>query len=191
MNQIIEALGKRRSVLVDQLGAPGPNAEQIATLLRLATRIPDHGKLTPWRFILIEGAARDDFGALIAGRFLELNPTFPAKRIDYERQRPHRAPVIIAVISCAADHPRIPQWEQILSCGAACFSLLTAATAMGFGAQWITEWIAYDAVIATGLGLQSDEKIGGFIYIGTAATPPQERDRPDPDSLLTRWQTAS
>jgi len=182
-------LARRRSTVAKDLGEPGPNDEQLHHLLRVATRAPDHGKLAPWRFVILQGEARIGLGRTAAQIFAEANPSAAREVIDQEETRFARAPVVVAVVSAAiADHPKIPKWEQILSCGAVCQNLLIAASAMGFAAQWLTEWVAYDPGVAAALGLAPSERIAGFVYLGTAAADPMERARPDLGSLVTHWR---
>ena len=187
MPDALELLNRRRSVKPADLGLPGPSAPQLDALLTIASRVPDHGKLTPWRFIVFEGEARNAAGAAIAEVFAADNPTADPDRLAIERTRLARAPLVVAVVSRAAAHPKIPEWEQILSAGAAAMNLVTAAHAMGFGANWITEWYAYDRRVLERLGLAADERIAGFIHIGTPAKPPEDRDRPPLETIVTRF----
>ena len=187
MNDTVNALLTRRSVLARDLKAPGPTPEQIDDLLAAAHRVPDHGKIGPWRFVLFEGDARGQFGEQLARIFLQDNPDTTPKCIDFEQQRLLRAPLVIAVISSPVDH-KVPEWEQVLSCGAACQNMLTAATAMGFGAQWLTEWYAYHKDVDSLLGLNAREKVAGYIYIGSYDDKPNERNRPALDERISRWE---
>ena len=179
-------LAQRRSTLAKDMGAPGPDAEQLDTLLRIGARTPDHGKLFPWRFIVFEGESRARFGEKLEARFRDLEPDAPAERYELERTRFLRAPVVIAVISDTDETHKVPEWEQILSAGAVCQNLLVGAAALGFGAQWLTEWYAFDKPMKAALGLQPGERVAGFIYVGTPQTPAQERPRKDP--RITRWE---
>jgi len=187
MPDTIELLLKRRSVVAANLKDPGPSAEQLKTLLRIAARVPDHGKLAPWRFIVFQGEARADFGRVLADITRRNLPETTEERVELEAARFMRAPVIIAVISSSELHPKIPQWEQVLSAGAVCQNLLVAASAMGYAAQWITEWYAYDDAIRAPLKLAEHEKIAGFIYIGSSDEIPEDRRRPVLDELITHW----
>lgn len=189
MNQsTLDLLSARRSVKPDQLVAPGPDAEQLMKILTLAARVPDHKKLVPWRFVVFEGEARAAFGEKIAEACAAEESHPPSKvRLDMERNRLMRSPVVVAVISRIVPKPGAPEWEQILSAGAACYNLCLAANAMGFGTNWVTEWISYSPRIRTDLGLSETERVAGFIYIGTTAQKPDERDRPDMSAIVTRW----
>ncbi len=184
----LKLLATRRSASVKAMTDPGPTPEQFAALLTIAVRVPDHGKLTPWRFILFEGAERGRFGDLLAARWLELHPDHGEATLAQARGFFERAPAVLAVVSRAAPHVKIPEWEQVLSAGAVCQNILIAATAMGIGCQWNTDWCAYDPKILAAMGLEPQEKIAGFIYLGTPSEPVTDRPRPEPSSLLTRWR---
>jgi len=188
-NDVLEFLMKRRSVLAKNLGEPGPDSDQIASILQVASRVPDHKKLVPWRFITFAGDSRARFGEILADACKaedDMQPT--PDRLETERNRFLRAPLIIAAIARLNDRPAVPEWEQILSTGAACQNLTLAANALGFSSQWITEWYAYSPRVATALRLEDNERVAGFIYIGTAQEPPSERDRPDLGDIVTAWQ---
>lgn len=185
---VSDFLRKRRSNLAKAMVEPGPSEAQIEEFLTISARVPDHRKLAPWRFIVFQGKARADFGQHIAAAFMKANPDMPQDRAIFEGQRFLRAPLVVGVISSPKKCLRgTPEWEQVLSSGAVCFNMCLAAQAAGFGAQWLTEWYAYDADVQSALGLSAQEKIAGFIYIGTAQDAPQERARPDVDMLTTRW----
>jgi len=186
--ETLALLARRRTTSANTMTGPGPDAAQLDDLLRLATRVPDHGKLGPWRFIVFEGDARKKLGKVMRASFAEANPDATGELLDFEERRPTRAPTLIAVISRVKEKYKIPEWEQILSAGAVCQTLLIAANAMGFAAQWITEWYAYDQNVKDALGLKSGERIAGFVYIGTATEPPRERVRPDFHSRVTRFE---
>lgn len=183
--ETLELLARRRSTTAKSMTEPGPSPEQLETLLRIAARTPDHGKLFPWRFVVFEGEARARFGEMLEARLQEIEPGGPAERYQLERNRFLRAPVVVAVISDVTENHKIPVWEQVLSAGAACQQMLIAASAMGFAAQWLTEWYAYDKVTGKALGLDPGERVAGFIYIGSAAEEPSERPRKAP--RVTRW----
>ncbi len=187
MTDALELLKTRRSLKPVELIAPGPSAAQIDTLLTVASRVPDHGKLVPWRFIVFEGEARAAAGEAIASAFRLKYPDSKPEHVDNERKRLTRAPLVIAVVSRAAPHVKIPEWEQVLSAGAAAMSLVLAAHALGFGANWITEWYAYDRNALTALGVTDNEKIAGFIHIGTPREPPEDRPRPPLGEIATRF----
>jgi nitroreductase len=188
MPDTIDLLKTRRSVKPMELHKPGPSAAQIDTLLTIASRVPDHGKLTPWRFIVFEGDARLKAGERIATVFRAANPQATADQIEFERNRLARAPLVIAVVSRAGAHAKIPEWEQLLSSGAAAMNLVIGANAMGFAASWLTEWYAYDRKVLDALGLGPNEKIAGFVHIGTPATSPTDRDRPALAAVVQRYE---
>ncbi len=154
-------------------------------MLRCAVRVPDHGKLTPWRFLLIRGDARANLGELLARRCLERHPGAASASVEKDRMRFCHAPLVITVIARLTPGHKVPEQEQLLSGGAVCFSLLQAADALGFGAQWLTGWPAYDPVVLERLGVASGELVLGFIHIGTASSPAEERDRPDPFAITS------
>jgi nitroreductase len=187
MPDALELLKTRRSVKPIELAGPGPTASEIDTLLRIASRVPDHGKLAPWRFILFEGNARSAAGEAIASAFRADHPEATAEQIEFERKRLARAPLVIAVVSRAGPHVKIPEWEQLLSAGASAMSLVLAAHAMGFAASWITEWYAYDRRVLDVLGLAANERIAGFVHVGRPAKPPEDRERPNLGTIVTRF----
>jgi len=149
--------------------------------------VPDHGKLVPWRFIVFDGDARLKAGAAIAAAFRARYPDAKSEQVEFEARRLARAPLVIAVVSRAAPHVKIPEWEQVLSSGAAAMSLVFAAHALGFAANWITEWYAYDRAVLDALGLAPHEKITGFIHIGRPAQPVEDRPRPPLSEIVTRY----
>ncbi|HZD91997.1 MAG TPA: nitroreductase [Pseudolabrys sp.] len=187
MADALELLKTRRSVKPMELNGPAPSAAELDTLLTIASRVPDHGKLKPWRFIVFEGEAREAAGGIIADVFRAKHPEATADQIDFERKRLSRAPLVIAVVSRATPHVKIPEWEQQLSAGAAAMNLVTAAHAMGFAASWITEWYAYDRDVLGKLGLGDNERIAGFVHIGHPQRPPEDRDRPPLSDIVTRF----
>jgi nitroreductase len=180
-------LATRKSASVKAMSGPGPTPADIEQILAIAVRVPDHGKLTPWRFILFEGDDRARIGARFRTRWHELHPDHGEDALKFHEGLFLRAPAVIAVVSCAAPHPKIPEWEQRLSAGAVCMNMLMAAGAIGIGAQWQTDWPAYDSEIASIMGLAPHERIAGFVYLGTSTVPLEDRPRPDPLRLLTRW----
>ncbi|MGJ3262483.1 MAG: nitroreductase family protein [Salinarimonas sp.] len=183
---LADALRVRRSSPAKQLADPGPDAATLDDMLRIAARVPDHGKLVPWRFVVVDRAAGARIGETIEAAFAADRPEASPEERAVERGRLTRAPVAVAVVSRAAPHPKIPEWEQILSAGAACQNLLLAAQAHGFGASWITEWIAYDRRVLVALGLSPTERVAGIVHIGTAATRMPDRPRPDLADVVTR-----
>ncbi len=174
----------RRSGSAKTMTTPGPDAEQLGTILTAAARAPDHGKLFPWRFIVFEGHARARFGEVLA-ECLQQTEAVSDERLALERARFLRAPVVVTVVSRVREGLPIPAWEQELSAGAVCQTMLIAATALGFVANWLTEWPAFNPLVAARLGLAEGERIAGCIYIGTPAVPLEERVRPDLDKIVT------
>ena len=184
----LELLLMRRSAKAAMLADPGPSPAQLDTILTAAARVPDHKKLEPWRFIVFEGDARGTFGrVLLKACLAEEKETPSAARLETERTRFLRAPTVVAVISRVTPNPGAPEWEQILSCGAACFNLCLAANALGFGTCWITEWYSYSPAVRVALGLAANERMAGFVYIGTAKEGQPDRDRPQLAKIVTRW----
>ena len=187
MVDALELLKTRRSVKAVELAGPAPLAAEIETLLTVASRVPDHGKLVPWRFIVFEGEARLAAGDAIAAAFRVKYPQATAEQIEAERNRLARAPLVIAVVSRAGPHVKIPEWEQVLSAGAAAMSLVLAAHALGYAANWITEWYAYDRRVLDALGLKDNERIAGFVHIGRPMEPAEDRPRPPLDETAIRF----
>jgi nitroreductase len=177
-NSFLDVLNMRRSVAPAELREPGPSSAQLQKLLSIACRVPDHGKLAPWRFLVFAGTARERAGEVIAEVFARDHADPSPERLSHERSRLSRAPVVVAVVSRAAPHPKIPEQEQWLSAGAVCMNLLIAANAMGFATCWLTEWFAYDRRVLSGFGLTGTEQIAGFIHIGQAQSRPVDRVRP-------------
>jgi nitroreductase len=188
MPDALDLLKTRRSYKARELSGPAPSAAEIDTLLIVASRVPDHGKLVPWRFIVFEGEARRAAGAAIVAAFRAKYPEATAEQAEAERERLTRAPLVIAVVSRAAPHVKIPEWEQVLSAGASAMSLVLAANALGYGANWITEWYAYDRAVLDALGLQPHERIAGFVHIGRPPQPTEDRPRPPLNEIATRYQ---
>jgi nitroreductase len=184
----LELLLTRRSVKAGMLGEPGPGPEQLRTILTAAARVPDHKKLVPWRFVVFEGEARAAFGEVLARACAAEEKEPPsATRLETERTRLLRAPCVVAVISRVTPNPAAPEWEQILSGGAVCMNLSLAANATGFATCWLTEWYTYSPAVRAALKLADNEKVAGFIYIGTARERQEDRERPDLDAIATHW----
>lgn len=185
--EALALLLRRRSVPARDLGLPGPSADQLRTLLTAAARVPDHGRLCPWWFLVLEGDARAQAGAILRAAWAARDPAPVPAKCDLEAERFSLAPVVVGVI--ARPRPgKHPVWEQTLSAGAVCQTLCAAATAMGFGAHWVTGWYAYDEAVRAGLGLDARDTVAGFIHLGTPTAAPEERERPDLDSILTLWR---
>lgn len=185
-NPVLDALLSRRSILAKDMTGPGPNKAELGQILSAAHRVPDHGKIGPWRFIVFEGEARTQFSDALAQIFQRENPECSDAMLNFEKQRFNRAPVVIAVISAPVEH-KVPEWEQVLCSGACCQNILHAAHSLGFGAQWLTEWYAYNDDVNHLLNMSDKEKIAGFIYIGQHENPPKERVRPSLDERVTYW----
>lgn len=181
----LDILLSRRSGKARELTGPGPSKEQLADILKAGARVPDHGKLFPWRFILFEDEGRQRFAEILADA-LTAEGTGPAQ-VDEWRGRVTAAPVIVGVVSSARELIKIPVWEQELSAGAVCQNLLIAAHALGFVANWLTEWYSYHPVVKQKLGLKPGERMAGFVYIGTPRQTLEERVRPDLGAIVTRF----
>ena len=172
-------LETRRSTPALQMSEPGPSRPEIMEMLKLASRVPDHGKLAPWRFVVYAGGERERISQELAKVAMARKPDMTDEMIAVEKTRLTRAPVVIAVVSRAAPHVKIPEWEQVLSAGAVCLNLSMAAQALGYGSSWLTEWFAFDESVFPLLGIKPGEKVAGFIHIGTPKLHPGERARPD------------
>jgi nitroreductase len=187
MSGLLDCLDARRSVPAKQLGAPGPDEATLLRMLASAVRVPDHGKRVPFRFLRIAGDARVALGERLVARARERDPDAGEASIEKDRQRFAHAPVVIAVIARLGPDEKIPESERFSSAVCACFALLQAAQGCGFGAQWLTGWPAYDRDVLDLLGLGEDERIVGFLHIGTPKIEAPERDRPDARALLQDW----
>ena len=184
--QVLDFLALRRSTSAVTLAEPAPDAGQLDDLLRLAARVPDHGKLAPWRFIILEGAGKAAFAARLEGLSLDRgDPQLAAKLAKL------KIPPLAVVVVSSPKPGQIPEWEQRLSSAVVCTNLLYATLATGFGANWITDWYSYDAEATAILGLTEGERVAGFVLIGTPREPPMERERPDVVGLVTRWTGAA
>lgn len=183
----LTALDARRSVPSRQLGEPGPDAATVLRMLESAVRVPDHGKRVPFRFLQIDGDARAALGEFLVERAQQRDPQVSSAQLEKDRQRFNHAPLVITVVSRIRPDAEVPAEEQLMTVGCVCFALLQAAQALGFGAQWLTGWMAFDAAVHAHLGLTEEEGIAGFIHIGTPKTEIPERDRPDPQALLQQW----
>ena len=189
---MLDFLLMRRSVKPVAMSAPGPTPSELEQLLTAAARVPDHKKLVPWRFIVFEGEARARFGdALATACAAEEKEPPSAMRLETERKRFLDAPLVVGVVSRVTAHPGAPEWEQILSAGAACFNLCLAANALGYASNWLSGWYAYSPGISAHLGLAGNERIAGFIYVGTARERPEDRERPALANIVTRYGAAS
>mgnify|MGYP001469335626 CR=1 FL=1 len=183
--KLADYLATRRSIPAFQMREPGPSREEIESILKLATRVPDHGKLAPWRFIVLRGAERERISLALSKIARADKPDLSEEMIKVEETRLTRAPVVIAVVSRAAPHVKIPEWEQVLSAGAVCLNLVMAANAHGYASNWLTEWMAYDERAHKLLGVNPGEKIAGFIHIGSTDFPVTDRPRPALEDVVT------
>jgi len=184
-SEVVSFLAYRRSASASTLGAPGPDPAPLEGMLRLAARVPDHGKLAPWRFIVLEGADKDAFGSRLLA--LAHDRPDPEKAIA-ALGKFNPAPLAVAVVSRVTPGHKVPEWEQVLSAGAASYNLLLAAQAMGFGANWITDWYSFDPGVAALLELEPNDRLAGFVYIGIPTAAPLERVRPDLSAVVKRWR---
>lgn len=175
--QAIDALLSRHSARA--LGEPAPDAGALELIFASAVRAPDHGRLRPWRFVLVTGTARAGLGELLAAHLARTQESASAETLERERQKAYRAPLVVAVAAHVNPAVKIPPVEQLLSAGAAAHAMMLAAAALGFGAMWKTGGAAYDPQVRAGLGLEADDAIVGFLYLGTEvqpAAPPASRE---------------
>ena len=186
-SSLLAFLKSRKSASAKAMGGQGPKLKQLDEILSIATRVPDHGKLTPWRFVIFEGDARAQVGELFAKRWAELNPSHGADTLLFQAGLFMRAPLVVAVVSTAALHEKIPVWEQQMSAAAVCFNIELATQALGFDVQWQSDWVAYDSGAKAAMGLKAGEQVAGLIYIGKSAVPLEDRPRPDVTALTTHW----
>ena len=182
--KLIDYLSTRRSIPAFQMSGPGPSKGEVEDILKLASRVPDHGKLAPWRFIVYRGAERQRISEALAKIAMADRPDLSDEMVKVENTRLTRAPVVIAVVSRAAPHVKIPEWEQLMSAGAVCLNLVMAANAHGYASNWLTEWYAYDKRAYPILGVNEGERIAGFVHIGTPTVPPTERPRPELSEIV-------
>lgn len=182
---LIDFLAERHSTPVAQIREPGPSEDELQSILRFATRVPDHGKLAPWRLVVYRGKVRKTLGEAFLALSQKKSPNMSEMERQAELDRFTRAPLVVGVISTASPHVKIPEWEQVLSAGALCFNLLLAANAHGFVANWRTEWICYDEEALALLGVKPGEKVAGFIHIGSSDFAVPARPRPDLAEIVT------
>lgn len=188
---LLDILDQRRSVPSRQLGAPGPGAAELERLLATAIRVPDHGKLVPFRLVAIQAEALPRFGAALADLHARKDPDAPPSVLEKDRDRYTFAPLVVVVVARVEEgHPKVPAQEQLLSAGCVAYNLLIGAQALGYGAQWLTGWAAYDRDVAALLGLGDHERIIGFVHIGTAKEPAPERTRPALGDVVSEWSPA-
>ena len=177
----------RRSVGQAFLAEPGPNADELRQILTIATRVPDHGKLAPWRLVTFSGDARVQAGEALAELAKRKRPDMDEASLENERRQFLPSPLVVGVISTAAPHVKIPEFEQLLSAGNVAFNLEHAAFALGFAATWVTRWYSFDTEAAALLGARPGERFVGFVHIGTPTTVIEDRPRPDLAEIVTEW----
>ena len=179
----LDFLLTRRSRPAKTLAKPAPDRAALEVILQAGLRVPDHGILEPWRLIVLQGAALQRLAAVVGARAQALGK--PPEQVEKARNAFARAPLIVAVVSAVKPSEKSPEIEQRLSSGAVCLSLLNAALAAGWGANWITGWAAYDPIILEqSLGLEGDETVAGFVHIGTETVAPPDRKRPDLEAIV-------
>lgn len=187
MTDVIGFLKTRRSVKPRDMNGVSPTQAELETILTIGARVPDHGKLAPWRFIVFEGDARKKAGDIIAQVFSKKNPDAAEQDIAKARASLTEAPLVIAVVSSPKSHPKVPAWEQQLSAGVSAFNIAAAATALGYGANWLTGWFAYDRDVLSALGLSAEEQMVGFVHIGKSSKANEDRPRPTLADIVTRF----
>lgn len=188
--EILTMLQQRRSTTAAMMTAPGPSEDDVAVILDIASRVPDHRRVVPYRFIVFREGARAEAGHILSTVYGNRHPDADGPALELEATRFLRAPVVIAVVAKTDPGHKTPEWEQVLCCGAVCHNMLLAASASGFAAQWLTEWYAYDREVLAAFGLAEEERIAGFIYIGTAKEDPLERPRVESGDITTHWSPA-
>jgi nitroreductase len=181
-------LKTRRSVGIAFLRDPGPSPAELQEILTMGVRVPDHGKFTPWRLVLIEGEDRVRAGERLAQIAKRNRPELDEAGLEIERRQFLPAPLTIGVISSPRPNPKAPEFEQLLSAGLVAFNLCNAAFAMGYGATWVTRWFGFDPAAQQMLGARGGERFVGFVHIGTPAAVPEDRERPDLGRIVSRWQ---
>lgn len=189
MSKTLDFLSKRRSVTAKMMKPGHVKNEDLNLILNTGLRVPDHGGLKPWKIIVFKGESRKKFDEeVILREFKANNANLTPDMIKMESSRLQRADTVIAIISNTVEHSKIPEWEQILSCGAVCTTILYAAQSLGYAAQWVTEWYAYNTNIISELGGNPlKDKVAGYIYIGEKNKNPKERIRPNFDEYINYY----
>ncbi|HEY1604979.1 MAG TPA: nitroreductase [Allosphingosinicella sp.] len=188
LSATLALLATRRSARPRYLVDPGPDADQLRRILEIGMRSPDHGKLAPWRFVHVAKARRDDFHAMLERAYRAGKEEEPSRlELEAVERFAHQAPELVVLVSSPVESAKIPLWEQQLSCGAAGMNLLLATHAMGFAGGWVTGWAAYSEEVRRGLGLQGQERVAGFLFLGTPGKPLEERVRPAFDDVVQEW----
>ena len=183
----LSLLSTRRSGKPRDLAAPGPDDTQLAQILEIAARTPDHGKLAPWRFVIVPADKRADLAKTITHAYRAERPQAARLEIEALEQFATQAPALVVVLSSPRVESHIPLWEQQLSAGAACMNLLHAAHALGFAGGWLTGWSAYSDAVRDAFGAEP-ERVAGFIFLGTPSKQLEERPRPDLQKIISIWQ---
>ena len=182
--ETIELLLTRSSMKAAVHSEPGPGPDDLDVILRCATRVPDHGRLTPWRILVVQGEAREELGSIFESIYRSNHPDATEENIAFEHRRPLRSPLVLVVSTKIESVERIPRWEQVLSGAAVCQNILIASTALGYACQWLSGWAAEDEAVKAALHIAPGDQILGFIYIGTASTKPDDRPRPALDAVV-------
>lgn len=181
-------LATRRSAKPRDMVAPGPDDAQLRRILEAAMRVPDHGKLAPWRFVIIDNDRRTAFADLLKDAYRAEKPEAGRVELESMEQFARQAPVLVAILSTPVAHSKIPLWEQQLSSGAACMNLLMAAHAAGFVGSWLTGWPTYNAEVLASLGGAPQDRIAGFLFLGSPSRPLEERPRPAFEAVVSTWK---
>lgn len=183
--EVLNFLKSRRSVPSKMMGGPAPNLVEIEEILKIASRVPDHGKLAPWRYVLYSSAAKKRMNANVHTRALEINSALSEDLQEVEKNRFPQNQAVLGIFSSPKDHPKVPVWEQELSAGASAMNFLIAANAVGYDAQWFTGWYAFDDELTKGFDLKTGERIAGFMHVGTKTMPKSERPRPEISQIFS------
>ncbi len=186
--EAIEALGERSSMGADFMAEPGPGDEDLDRILTVGLRVPDHGRMFPWRVQVLKKDAQRRLAGLYVARYKALHPDARQAELEKEERRPQRAPLLLVVSNRLQEGHKIPVLEQTLSGGALCMNILNAAHALGYVANWVTGWPAYDAEVRAALGVPEGSQIIGFIHIGSPGGEKRERPRPDKSRIVEEWR---
>ena len=184
----LSLLKTRRSGRPRDLVEPGPSAAELRQMLEIAIRTPDHGKLNPWRFVHVGKESRCAFAEMLQRAYRTHNPEPGRLEVEAVERFARQAPELVVALSSPKPSPKIPLWEQQLSCGAACMNLVLAVHAMGFSAGWVTGWAAYNEAALAGLGVAEGERVAAFVFIGTGVAEPEERLRPKYEEIISQWR---
>lgn len=187
LSSTLSLLATRRSAKARDIVGPGPDDAQLHQILAAAMRVPDHGKLNPWRFVIIPADRRDAFAGLLQDAYRAANPGAGRLELEAMAQFAHQAPALVAVLSMPAQNSKVPVWEQELSAGAACMNMLIAAHALGFVGSWLTGWPTYSDAVRDSLGGGHQDRVAGFMFIGSPSRELEERPRPAFDAVVSAW----